>query len=521
FSVGGVLDLDEGAVPLDQLLKAAREQRRWIQVDDGRWVRLEERLRRGLEQIAEVADPEDGQVSALAAPRLLDAEDQGIELAGPQRWLTLTRRIRIAAKMTPTLPDDLEATLRPYQREGYDWMTRLAQWAPGACLADDMGLGKTVQALALLLRRADQGPQLVVAPTSVSWGWKEEAARFAPGLDVELVRGQSDLDLLEWVGPYGVLVTSYDLVARYIDRWAAISWSTVVWDEAQALKNPSTRRARAARQLNAEFMLALTGTPIENHTGELWSIFRIVLPGLLGGQTAFRRRFQNPIERHNSAAARQALASLVAPFVLRRLKSQVARDLPERTDVRLTIALSDKERRLYDELRRAVLAELEQAEADGTAQERGQGLRFKLLAAITRLRQLACHPKLYNPSSQVSSSKLQALREKVDEMRHEGHQALVFSQFTSLLKLAREALEEDGVRCAWLDGSLRAADRQKAVETFQQGEADVFLLSIKAGGTGLNLTAASYVFLLDPWWNPAVEDQATDRAHRLGLPNPV
>ena len=521
FSVGGALNLDEGAVPLDQLLKAAREQRRWVEVDDGRWVLLEERLRRNLDRIAEVADPDDGQISALAAPQLLDAQNDGVEVAGPQRWLTLTQRIRRAAELEPELPEGLNAELRPYQQEGFAWMARLAEWAPGACLADDMGLGKTLQALALLLRRAADGPQLVVAPTSVSGGWKAEAARFAPTLDVEVVRSRKDLDLLEWVGPHGVLVTSYDLVARYIDQWSAIQWKTVVWDEAQALKNPTTRRARSARELDAEFMLALTGTPIENHTGELWSIFRIVLPGLLGGQTAFRRRFQTPIERHNRATARRALASLVAPFVLRRLKSQVARDLPERTDVRINVELSRGERRLYDELRRAVLSELDQAAQLGAGSEESKGLRFKLLAAITRLRQLACHPRLYNPSTEVGSSKLEVLREKVDEMREEGHQALIFSQFTSLLKLVREGLEADGVRCAWLDGSLKAVDRQKAVEAFQGGEADVFLLSIKAGGTGLNLTAASYVFLLDPWWNPAVEDQATDRAHRIGQTQPV
>jgi hypothetical protein len=514
FKLGGELNLDEGAVPLRDLLEAAREGRRWVRVDQDRWVRLEDRLRRNLERVARVTDDDQEQISPLAADVLLQAQQDGAQIQGPARWLELTQRLEEAQHLQPAVPDSLQADLRPYQAEGVHWMLRLAHWAPGACLADDMGLGKTVQALALLLHRRGLGPTLVIAPTSVGFGWIRETHRFAPSLQTHHLKSGKEIEFIKDYSPGEVFVTSYDLMARHIDRWKEITWGTVIFDEAQALKNPDTLRARAATQLKAHFLLALTGTPLENNTGELWSLFHIIARGLLGSLGAFRQRFQLPIERHDDERARKALAALVSPFILRRLKRDVARDLPDRTDIRLDVSLSRAERALYDELRRAVLAQLE---SDAPS----EAARFQILAAITRLRQLACHPRLYRPDSNIPSSKIELLREKIHEIRQEGHRALIFSQFTSLLALAREALEQDGVRCAWLDGSLSATARQKAVEDFQAGHADAFLLSIKAGGTGLNLTAASYVFLLDPWWNPAVEDQATDRAHRIGQTEPV
>jgi SNF2 family DNA or RNA helicase len=393
----------------------------------------------------------------------------------------------------------------------------MAHWGVGACLADDMGLGKTLQALAVLLERAARGPALVVAPTSVCFNWVRETGRFCPGLRPVLFREGDRAATLSALGPGDLLVCSYGLLVRHAEELKGRRFATLVLDEAQAVKNPATRRARAARDLDAEWKLALTGTPVENHLGELWSLFRILTPGLLGSWEQFRERFANPIERTRDAGRRAALARVVRPFVLRRLKSEVARDLPARTELRREVRLSTAERRLYDEARLAALAAIGGAGASAEGGDR----RFVVLAALTRLRQLACHPRLLDPESKLPSAKLSELLELVGELRENGHRALVFSQFTSHLALVREALEARGISYLYLDGQTPEAERVRRVDRFQRGEKELFLISLKAGGTGLNLTAADYVIHLDPWWNPAVEDQATDRAHRIGQSRPV
>ncbi len=515
FELRGELRLEGATVPLEMLLAAVRERQRYVRIEGRGWVKLNRRLRRHL---AAWADGEaTARMNALAAPALLSLQDEGAEVDGPARWLDLADRVRQAAAMAPGLPDGLNAELRPYQVQGYEWLVRLAHWAPGAVLADDMGLGKTVQALALMLERAERGPALVVAPTSVTFNWLREVQRFAPSLDVRPLRSKRDMGVLDGLGAGGVVLTSWAMATRQVEALSGRRWTTLVLDEAQAIKNAATRRSRAITRLQADFTVALTGTPLENRTGELWSLMRVVTPGLLGSGKAFRDRFALPIERHKDATAAAALAALIAPFVLRRLKSEVATELPPRTEIRVDITLSPAERRQYDQLRRSVLAATEAAKKG----EGDQGLRFQLLAALTRLRQLACHPGLLEPQTDLKSAKLEVLRGLLEQLRAEGHRALVFSQFTSLLALVRQALEADGLRCLQLDGSVPGRRRKALVDAFQGGEADVFLLSIKAGGVGLNLTAASYVFHLDPWWNPAVEDQATDRAHRIGQDKPV
>ncbi|GMU42005.1 MAG: hypothetical protein AMXMBFR23_28710 [Chloroflexota bacterium] len=518
FQLGGQVTTTLGAVPLGELLAAVRDQQRYVRLGPQQWVRIEDALREQLGAAAQLGTGDGARLPALAAPMIEGLAAQGASVDADGAFTDLLERLRAAERFEPQLPAGLAAELRPYQAEGIRWALRLARWAPGACLADDMGLGKTVQALGVLLDRQRLGPALVIAPTSVGFNWLREAARFAPGLRVAPLRGRADLDHLEDIGQGsapGVVVTSYDLAVRYGDVLSAIRWATVVLDEAQAIKNPATQRAKAVFDLASEFTLALSGTPIENHTGELWSLFQAIGPGLLGSQADFAKRFQVPVERHKDPRVRRALARLVRPFTLRRLKSEVAQELPPRTEVRLDVDLSLGERRLYDELRASALAAL----AVPTT-EPGQR-RFQILAALTRLRQLACHPRLWDPASTVGSAKLEVLRELVAELRDNGHRALIFSQFTSLLALVREALASDGVRMRYLDGSTPAARRREEVDAFQAGGADVFLLSLKAGGSGLNLTAADYVIHLDPWWNPAVEDQATDRAHRIGQDRPV
>jgi SNF2 family DNA or RNA helicase len=319
------------------------------------------------------------------------------------------------------------------------------------------------------------------------------------------------------LGERDVLIVSYGLLVRDAAQLAAVSFGTLVVDEAQALKNPSTRRARAARQLQAGFRIALSGTPLENHLGELWSLFSIVFPGLLGSWDQFRERFAFRIERGKDPDAQAALSRVIRPFLLRRTKQEVARELPPRTEIQVPVALSEEEWALYEDARLAAVAEL----GDQGKGVRDEQQRFQVLAALTRLRLLASHPRLYDAESALASSKMRRLLELLEELRSEGHRALVFSQFTSHLALVREELDRAGFTYLYLDGSTPAVERAKRIASFQNGEGEVFLISLKAGGTGINLTAADYVIHLDPWWNPAVEDQATDRAHRIGQTRPV
>jgi superfamily II DNA or RNA helicase len=514
FGLSGGLEVDGVSVSLLALLAAVRDDRPYVRVEGGSWVRLSEAFRQQLAQAMEgVSEGRGGrlELSPLAAPAVAGLGEQGATIDAPPRWTQLLERIREAGTLDPPPPAGLNAELRPYQREGWRWLARLSHWAPGGCLADDMGLGKTVQALALLLVRAEKGPALVVAPTSVGINWEREAARFTPALKIRRYRGPNRAALLEDLGPGVVLITSYDLMARDREALEGLELATLVLDEAQAIKNPDTKRARAARALKVDFKLALTGTPVENRTGELWSLFHFLTPGLLGSWKRFRERYAVPIEREDDAGRRAALAEVIRPFVLRRTKGQVATDLPPREEIRVDVEPTDRERALYERARLAAVAQILNL---GEASE--QKRRFQMLAAITRLRQLACHPRLVHPKSKAPSAKLERLRELVEDLREEGHQALIFSQFTRHLALAREALEADGVSLRYLDGSTPPEKRQAEVDAFQRGEGEVFLISLKAGGTGLNLTAATYVIHLDPWWNPAVEDQATDRAHRIG-----
>ena len=517
FGVDGELEVGGRRVKMSDLFAAVRDGRTFVQADDAGWVRLERGLIDGLTRAAAGLYEDNGQLMArpVQAAAFLGLEQAGAHLAAPDAFRSLLQRIHDATQLDPPLPAGFTGELRSYQREGFRWMVRLAAWTVGGCLADDMGLGKTIQALALLSHRQSKGPALVVAPTSVGFNWQREAERFAPGLDTILYRGATRAGLLDGLGPGDVVVTSYELLLRDRDALSDIPWGTLVLDEAQAVKNPRARRSLAAAALDAEFTIALTGTPIENRLGELWSVFRALNPGLLGGAEQFRTRFAVPIERTGDPGRREALSALIRPFVLRRVKEAVEKELPPRTEVEVPVSLSDAERELYDGLRLAAVQELTSS-AVGRAQR-----RLQALAALTRLRQAACHPRLVDEASTVESSKLVRVREIVAELRAEGHRALIFSQFVRHLKLVKRALDEDGVSYRYLDGSTPEKARRREVDAFQDGDGDVFLISLRAGGTGLNLTAATYVIHLDPWWNPAVEDQATDRTHRIGQDRPV
>lgn len=508
-------------VPLATLLAAIREGRRYVPVGARGFVRLEEALRAALARADAAVFGAAGAlaVSAVASAALLGLVENEEQIEASAAFAALRQRMRESEAEAPRLAPALESALRPYQRAGVAWMARLARWGAGAILADEMGLGKTVQTLAVLVHRAPLGPALVVAPTSVVANWLSEAARFAPELKVRLYRGGGREAALRGLGPGDLVVTSYAIATMDGEALARVPFGSLVLDEAQAVKNASTERAKALRALDARWRLALTGTPIENHLGEIWSVLRVVSPGLLGSWEEFRARFSMPIEKFGDDARRKALAALLRPFVLRRTKAEVARDLPARTELVRVVRLSPEEQELYEQLRKATVDEIAAAKKDP---DRDAGdLRFVLLAALTRLRQLCCHPRLVYPRTQAGSSKAAYLLDLLAELREDSHKALVFSQFRSFLDLLAPRLRQHGFRVLVLDGTTTVQAREQRIAAFQAGEADVFLISLKAGGFGLNLTAADTVIHLDPWWNPAVEDQATARAHRIGQTKPV
>jgi hypothetical protein len=516
FSVSGVLKIgEEEVVRLQELLTlSAGALGRFVRLEDGRYLALTRSLVRGLRALHRFGEPRGKGVRfhPMVVPVLEPLLD---ELGGrrPRALEELRRRIREAETSSPSVPSTLQAELRDYQVEGFCWLARLASWGVGACLADDMGLGKTVQALALLLHRGDDGPALVVAPTSVCANWLEESQRFAPTLKMHLFGPGDRATQLASMGPMHVLVCSYGLLQREAEALAGRRWSTVVLDEAQAIKNPTTHRARATFGLEAGFRVVTTGTPVENRVGEVWSLFRFLLPGFLGSRRAFSERFGGVSEDGPRRAALSDLRKLLRPFVLRRLKSQVLEALPPRTDMVRRVTPTAEEAGVYEALRQAAMTELEGA--SNSPQQ-----RMRVLAWITRLRLACCDPRLVLDSA-GPGAKLAELQELVGELREGGHKALVFSQFVGHLDLLRSWLDAEEIPYCYLDGSTPVAARQEQVKAFQAGRGDLFLISLRAGGTGLNLTAADYVIHMDPWWNPAVEDQASDRAHRIGQTRPV
>jgi superfamily II DNA or RNA helicase len=515
LALGGGLPLDDGRVlAMRELLElAAAAKGRFVRLGENDYLVLSQALRRRLDNLRGLTD--DGRFHPLAAPAIAELMD-GMEVDSGPAWRNLLDRLATMRELEPQVPSTLQAELRDYQAEGYRWLARLAHWGAGACLADDMGLGKTVQALALILSRAPKGPSLVLAPTSVCGNWIDEAQCFAPTLQPRRFGPGDRGAMLQEAGPFDLLVCSYGLLQTEGERLAGVHWETIVADEAQAFKNATTKRSQAIMRLHGGFRMITTGTPIENHLGELWNLFRFINPGLLGSLERFNQRFAIPIEAQKDQSARQRLRQLLRPFVLRRLKSEVLSELPPRTEITLQLELSDGEMALYEAMRRQALDRLEEnAEANPGQQ------RMQLLAEIMRLRRACCHPCLALPDSDLPSAKLDAFSEIVEELLDNRHKALVFSQFVDHLRLIRAHLDGRGIRYQYLDGSTPEPQRRAAVAAFQAGEGDLFLISLRAGGAGLNLTAADYVIHMDPWWNPAVEDQASDRAHRIGQERPV
>ncbi|MFY8083472.1 MAG: DEAD/DEAH box helicase [Rubrivivax sp.] len=519
FSVDGEVQVDDTRVlSLQRLLQLMQESRqgRFVALGEGEYLALTERLRTQLADLQAMSEPtKDGLRLPAASAAFVAQALEGTQIEADKPWAKRLARLEQAAALQPVPPAGLMAELRSYQAEGFAWMARLAHAGLGAILADDMGLGKTVQTLALLLHRAALGPALVIAPTSVCGNWVAEAGRFAPSLRV-LSFGEGDrAEMLQTCGPGDVVVASYGLTQIEGQTFATREWATLVLDEAQALKNAATKRAKAIVQLKADFRLALSGTPVENRLNDLWSLMNLLNPGLLGSSGQFTERFAGPIERQRDEAVRSRLRRLVSPFLLRRTKAQVLADLPPRTEIVHRVEPGPEERAFLEATRRSAIERVEHIE------ETDAQASFHVLAELTRLRRAACDPRLAAPELGLIGAKVQEFERLATELVAGRHKALVFSQFTDFLDLLAQRLQAAGLSYQMLTGSTPAAERTRRVAAFQAGEGDLFLISLKAGGFGLNLTAADYVIIVDPWWNPAAEDQASGRAHRIGQQRPV
>ncbi len=532
----GELDVASVKLTLGDVLEAVRHAKRFVKAKEGVFLALSKETIAKLQPLAlatELAPPDggddrdgempDGRVHDAFGALLAEAKvlfgrvtARGLDL--DEYKARLSRANDGRALKLPRLE---HGTLRPYQKEGVQWMLRLARWAPGCILADDMGLGKTIQTAVVLKARAKGGPALVIAPASVSSNWVAELARFMPSLRVRWYNSERSVPLAD-LGAGDVLIVSYGLLQRHGDAFAQRRWATVVIDEAQYIKNSGAQRREAVSALERDFTIALTGTPLENHLGELYSIVDIVFPGLLGVEATFRERFRKPIESRagiRDAERLAALGRLISPFLLRRTRAAVLQELPPREDITEYIDLGPEEKRRYLALRKACEDQLMETKKGGL--QTPSQLRIEILAALTRLRQLACDASLVDPTFVDIPTKTARAVELVQQLSSEGYRALVFSQFTQFLDRVRIALEAAGLRVGYLTGEVPTTKRRPLIDAFQNGEYDVFCISLLAGGTGLNLTKASYVIHLDPWWNPAAEEQATSRAHRMGQTEPV
>lgn len=417
--------------------------------------------------------------------------------------------------------DGLNATLRDYQLQGVAWWRALARRELGGILADDMGLGKTLQTLAFLLQEKNSGrlhqPALVVAPTSVIYNWQREAQRFTPTLSCAVLHGPGRMEILQEQPTADIYVTSYALVYRDLAVWQNQRLSYLVLDEAHMIKNANTKVAKALRQFPAEHRFCLTGTPLENHLGELWSLFEFMMPGCLGSEPQFKRLYRVPIEKRRDEARAAALIRRIAPHLLRRKKADVATELPPKTEMLVHIAMGETQGQFYEALHATTQSEIQRLLSEENAEQK----RIHVLDALLRLRQLCCDPRLLpiDGANEIPSAKLEHLLDMLEELVEEGRKILVFSQFTSMLALISQALQSMKMPHLILTGATQ--NRQALVERFQTGNDRIFLISLKAGGVGLNLTAADTVIHFDPWWNPAAEQQATDRAYRIGQDKPV
>lgn len=519
FDLNVTVTVEGQQLDFRELFAALVRGERVYLLEDGRYFSLNtpelETLRRVIDEARTLNDAPSSDLRISRYQVDLWEELAGLDLvaADEDQWWRRVAALTGAPEPLP-VPPGITAELRGYQRRGYQWLSFLHDHQLGGILADDMGLGKTLQTLAMIRRSRDLDPSaapfLIVAPTSVVGNWSTEAARFAPDLSVVVIsettrRSGASLEAL--VAGADVVLTSYALFRIDAEQHQASSWSGLVLDEAQMIKNPSSQGYRAARDFPAPFTVAITGTPMENNLLELWALVSLCCPGLLGRREQFTRFYRAPIEKEHDAEALRRLQGRLRPFMLRRTKATVAAELPPKQEQVLSLSLDPQHRLLYDRQlqreRKKVLGLVEDVRSN----------RFQILASLNHLRQLALDTELVGETP-APSAKLETLAQMLPEITGEGHRALVLSQFTRFLTKAHRTAVEAGVASSYLDGSTR--DRQRVIDQFRSGETEAFFISLKAGGFGLNLVEADYVLLLDPWWNPAAEEQAIDRTHRIG-----
>lgn len=515
---------------LEHLLALPEDKVFFIPLPNGRLLPLPmQRLRQILLTLTELYDQESlSGKNTLRMNKIRALQLANLEHAAPAKkmtWLGLTQFADMAHKIQTfkgikkiAVPANLNATLRPYQLEGLQWLQFLREFGFGGILADDMGLGKTIQALAHILveknaRRLNK-PCLIITPTSLLINWQREAQNFAPSLKTLVLHGQERKIHHDTLTQYDIIITTYALLTRDQEILTNESYHLLILDEAQYIKNAKTQANHIVRQLDANQRLCLTGTPIENHLGELWAIFNFLLPGLLGEHAHFQRTFRLPIEKEHDVIRQEALKQRIAPFFLRRTKHQVAKELPDKIEMLRPVALTDIQRELYESVRIALHSKINAAiQEQGIARN-----QMMILEALLKLRQICCDPRLLKMShvatTPESSAKLQLLIDTLPNLIGQGRRILLFSQFTEMLELIEQSCKKLNIKYVKLTG--QTTNRQKPVDAFQAEEVPLFLISLKAGGVGLNLTAADTVIHYDPWWNPAVENQATDRAHRIG-----
>ncbi|MHA7283601.1 DEAD/DEAH box helicase [Arthrobacter sp. TMS2-4] len=524
FDLGVMVTVSGRTIPFDSVFRALAQGRKKLKLVDNSYLSLDQPVFDQLRELIEEAralsewDPESGlQISRYQAGLWAEFEDLAEETEQAQSWRDAVSGLLELEDVAATpAPSGLTADMRPYQAEGFSWLAFLWRHRLGGVLADDMGLGKTLQALALMIHAKEtsglDAPFIVVAPTSVAPNWSNEARRFAPGLKVVTItdtQGASGVPIDAQVGDADVVITSYTLFRLDFPAYQDLAWSGLVLDEAQFVKNRASKVHQAAKDFDAPFKLAITGTPMENNLMELWSLFNIVAPGLFPSARKFTEDYRTPIEKIGDNRPLVRLRKRIRPLMMRRTKEAVASDLPPKQEQVLEVELHPEHRHIYE-----TYLQRERQKLLGLIEDMNRN-RMIVFRSLTLLRMLSLDASLVDPAHQgVPSAKLDVLFENLEDVLAEGHRALVFSQFTSYLKKAAEQLDARGVEYAYLDGSTRS--RGEVIDSFKDGKAPVFLISLKAGGFGLNLTEADYCFLLDPWWNPASEAQAVDRTHRIG-----
>jgi SNF2 family DNA or RNA helicase len=516
----GRLKIDENQVmEMKTLLENAEQMNgRFIRLKDNQFLTLTHSFAQKLKELhkASLTKGKKLGIHALGANLLRDFTENAASIKANTEWENYIKKLDSIANTNPEIPKNLQAELRSYQEDGFKWLSRLSNIGFGCLLADDMGLGKTVQSIAILLEQAPKGQCMVIAPASVCNVWREEILKFAPSLNCISLNDKDRQAQIANLSKMDILICSYGLIYQIEEELLKQKFQMLIVDEAQAIKNFNTKRFKIVTQIKATNRIALSGTPIENRIDELWNLFEFLNPGFLGGRKSFQDKYVKPIERDGDVIARNTLKRLIQPFMLRRTKSNVLSDLPPKIEQTLFIEPSDEEKNFYEALRRKAMERI----ADISDDEQGKK-RFCVLAEITKLRRACCDPRLLDANVEIPNSKLETLDNLLKELKENNHRALIFSQYVDYLSIVKDRIIAQGITLQYLDGKTPQSKRKIAIEEFQAGKGDVFLISLKAGGVGLNLTAADYVIHLDPWWNPAVEDQASDRAHRIGQTRPV